>query len=434
MGLIHHVYIRPVEATRTNRSQVVKNHSEGEYTWDRMTIRRPDEFQSVGHRINLPTTPTEKKHIDQTYRRTATGFIGEGLGFGVYTDHHRERQLARHRRQFLDPHREKVRPSMRKHQQDRYSLDDRFNGGAHRRVGTMSDGQVYGNDFNAVSHDIQGRLKHAFGVTENTEFDEPAFFLDSSHLLPSHPASLRYGMAVLDLDGEDSTFEVFVAGYGSSNMALRWNSTAGAFDNTAKEQHLLRPGHLSTGVGVCDMDGDGDEEIYVLNTCSLAGHGVHGDHILSRNPRNGLFSDLLSNSAIKHNHFEPTSVACIDRHGTGRYAIATASHGAPLNLFDLETAYVEENSRRSRRSVVVESSLESGFSGTAAGRSIATGLILAHSDHMDIYLGSDSEENVRDVAQNRRTLIDVGGHNLFFRNNGTAFEKVSAPCPYQPQL
>lgn len=91
------------------------------------------------------------------------------------------------------------------------------------------------------------------------------------------------------------------------------------------------------GVCACDLDGDGKEEIYFLNTNgAFGGKATYGDKLFKW--RDGRYVDLFSdpgNQAIGATMYAGRSVACVDRLGTGKYAFALATYawGKLLNKY-----------------------------------------------------------------------------------------------------
>lgn len=84
------------------------------------------------------------------------------------------------------------------------------------------------------------------------------------------------------------------------------------------------------GVAACDIDGDGKEEIYFLNTNqAYAGRSAYGDKIFKW--RDGKYVDLYSdtiNANMPAKGYAGRSVACVDRKGTGRYAFVVATYSS----------------------------------------------------------------------------------------------------------
>ncbi|TFK01311.1 Cartilage acidic protein 1 [Platysternon megacephalum] len=104
---------------------------------------------------------------------------------------------------------------------------------------------------------------------------EPLFTAVTSHVLPpdydSNPTQLNYGVAVTDVDA-DGDLEIVVAGYNGPNLVLKYDRARQRLVNLAPDErsspyYALRDRQGNAiGVTACDIDGDGREEIYFLNT------------------------------------------------------------------------------------------------------------------------------------------------------------------------
>src|SRR3546814_16916802 len=92
-------------------------------------------------------------------------------------------------------------------------------------------------------------------------------FYDIAAQLAGNPAQLHYGVSVADFD-QDGLFEIFVAGFGCPSQVLKWDGEA-LFD--IADADLADPTRQSVGVAAPDIDGDGREEVSVLNTDTFAG-------------------------------------------------------------------------------------------------------------------------------------------------------------------
>ncbi|TNN75269.1 Cartilage acidic protein 1 [Liparis tanakae] len=169
---------------------------------------------------------------------------------------------------------------------------------------------------------------------------EPMFSAITKSVLPpdydNNPTQLNYGVAVTDVDG-DGGLEMFVAGYNGPNLVLKYNKQQKrlvniAVDNRSSPFYALRDRQGNAiGVTACDIDGDGREEIYVLNTNNaFSGRATYSDKLFKF--RNGRFEDLLNDDINEHrdvaNRMAGRSVACVDRKGTGRYAIYIANYAS----------------------------------------------------------------------------------------------------------
>ncbi|RXN01584.1 Cartilage acidic protein 1 [Acipenser ruthenus] len=104
---------------------------------------------------------------------------------------------------------------------------------------------------------------------------EPMFRAMTKMVLPpdyeNNPTQLNYGLAVTDVDG-DGDLEVLVAGYNGPNLVLKYDNSRKvlyniAVDNKSSPFYALRDRQGNAiAVAACDIDGDGREEIYFLNT------------------------------------------------------------------------------------------------------------------------------------------------------------------------
>lgn len=157
-------------------------------------------------------------------------------------------------------------------------------------------------------------------------------FTNKSSLILDNPSQLNYGVAVTDTD-RDGAFEIFVAGFGFRNLVLKWNGTN--FVDTA-ESVLADKQRQAIGLAACDLDGDGYEEIYILNTDTFGGAKRFGDRLLDY--ADSEWTDLFMVPVNQHtaNLVAGRSVACVDRKGDGRYGFIVANYGGPLRLYELD--------------------------------------------------------------------------------------------------
>ncbi|XP_070573033.1 cartilage acidic protein 1-like [Ptychodera flava] len=253
---------------------------------------------------------------------------------------------------------------------------------------------------------LQTVNSHGMFVSRTDEYIDPG----------SNPTQLNYGVAVsdVDLDGE---FDFIVAGFNGPNLVLKWNSTSEqleniAIDDTSSPYYNLRdPEGQAIGVCACDIDGDGTEEIYFLNTNNaFSGVAAYGDKLFKF--RNGKYEDLFSdvvNSNVK-NYFAGRSVACVDRRGTGRYGFFLANYNSgdvgPFALFEMDDALSDVSSG----SIVIRDvATEAGTDKLTGGRGVAVGPILNDNGRSDVF------------------TVNERGPNFLFRNLGDGtFEEVAA--------
>ena len=275
-------------------------------------------------------------------------------------------------------------------------------------------------------------------------------FIHRSSLLLYNPPQLNYGIAVTDVDN-DGAFEIVVAGFGFPNLVLKW--TGLGFENIAPES-LADSRRQSIGLAAGDIDLDGQEELYVLNTDTFAGNKRFADRLFDN--ADGQWVDLFSLPMHQDvlNLTAGRSVACVDRFGEGRYGFFVANYGGPLCLYELDEDGRLHNMAASAR-----------LNRVSGGRSVlALPLITSR---MDILVGNENGPNFLfrnggdgtylDVAEEMRIhdpvgnargiaaldidgdgLFDVvcgnweGYHRLFMQGAGDAFEDVAPADMREP--
>lgn len=217
-------------------------------------------------------------------------------------------------------------------------------------------------------------------------------FINKTALLLDNPPQLNYGVAVTDIDN-DGAFELFVAGYGHPNLALKWNGTG--FVDVA-DPVLADSSRQAIGVAACDFDNDGREEIYVLNTDTFMGRKRFGDRLFVRFDEQWLDLFSMPQNEGAFNETAGRSVACLDRRGNGRYGFFVANYGGPMRLYELDA-----DGR------LVDVAEEAGVALITGGRSLLCAPLV--SKHLDIFAANEN------------------GPNFLFRNRGDGtFEDVAA--------
>ncbi|MEM8535009.1 MAG: CRTAC1 family protein [Chloroflexota bacterium] len=208
-------------------------------------------------------------------------------------------------------------------------------------------------------------------------------FTNQTTLLLDNPTQLNYGIAVADIN-HDGTFELFVAGFGFPNLVLKWNGQG--FVDIADE-YLADAERQAIGVAAGDIDGDGREELYVLNTDTFGGRKNVGDRLFD--VRDEQWTDLFSLPEYQEvqNLTAGRSVVALDRYGTGQYGFFVANYGGPMRLYE----FTPEG-----RLGDVAPEAELNF--VTGGRSVVALPLV--SERMDLF------------AANER------GSNFLFRNNG----------------
>ena len=150
------------------------------------------------------------------------------------------------------------------------------------------------------------------------------FFKDISNQILNQGDRLSYGVAVSDTNN-DGSYEFIVTGFGNKNLAL--SSINGKLINVAKNKVFTDREKLTIGVASCDVDGDGFEEIYFLNTDTYSGVKRYSDRLIDL--KNNKFFDIFEQKKNQTdlNFTAGRSVVCVDRKGNGKYGIYVANYG-----------------------------------------------------------------------------------------------------------
>ena len=216
-------------------------------------------------------------------------------------------------------------------------------------------------------------------------------FVNRSDRILDNPPQLHYGIAITDVDG-DGAFEAVVAGYGYANPVLKWVN--GALRNVAPPA-LTDPNRQAIGLAAADIDADGQEELYVMNTDTYSGTKRFADRLYDS--ADGEWVDLFSLPVHKRvvNLTAGRSVAAIDRFGRGVYGFMVANYGGPLRLFEL-----------SEDGELADVAGAAALDFPALGRSLlAVPLITGR---QDIFVGNDNGPNYLFINNGDGTFAEVG--------------------------
>ena len=159
-------------------------------------------------------------------------------------------------------------------------------------------------------------LKIFFLFVFSTKNIQAEFFNDISHLIENNIPRLSYGIAVTDIDN-DNKFDFIVTGYQYPNLALSFKKKK--IKNIINHKMFADQNRRAIGIAACDVDTDGKEEVYILNTDSFSGKKIYADRLLDFDD-NRNFKDLFEDSINKQslNFIAGRSVACVDRMGNGK--------------------------------------------------------------------------------------------------------------------
>ncbi|QPC84314.1 CRTAC1 family protein [Phototrophicus methaneseepsis] len=216
-------------------------------------------------------------------------------------------------------------------------------------------------------------------------------FIDRSALLQGNSERLHYGICVTDIDG-DGHFEWFVAGFGVPNRAYKW--TGQDYQDIAPRT-LADARRQALGLAACDIDANGREEIYVLNTDTFGGAKRFADRLFAYGDSWVDLFELPQNKDAL-NLTSGRSVVAIDRNGNGLYGLFVANYGGPMRLYELDDD-----------GILRDVAPEAGLDLVTGGRGLVALPIV--SNRMDIFAGNEH------------------GPNFLFRNKGDGtFEEIAA--------
>ena len=267
------------------------------------------------------------------------------------------------------------------------------------------------------------------------------FFKNITNLIENNTDRLSYGVSVADINN-DNNFEFIVAGFRYPNLALGFRD--GVLKNLINNQIFSDQNRSTIGVASCDIDQDGMEETYFLNTDTYSGEKKYSDRLLNFNKEITDLFELPKNQK-NLNLTAGRSVVCVDRKGDGKYGLYVANYGGPTRFYELNNDLI--------RDIAPDLKIDK----ITGGRAVVAGHILGNK--MDIFAANErgpnflyfnsndqfynvsTEYNTDDVLQNGRgtTLSDFlyrgsldiingnweGFHRIFV-NNETTFNDMAS--------
>lgn len=253
-------------------------------------------------------------------------------------------------------------------------------------------------------------------------------FIKTNWLKNLDTSQLNYGVAVSDVDN-DGSLEWIVAGFSGPNFVLKFDRATKRLINLAQDHRysaIADQGGQAIGVCACDIDGDGREEIYFLNTNNAyAGRADYGDSLFKW--RNGKYVNLYTdpvNSRMEAKSFAGRSVACIDKLGTGKYSIviATYSRGGVGNFALVEMDENHPSNDVSTGNIVLKNVASvAKIDKATGGRGLVVGPILGNNGRSDIFFGNEGNP-----------WMGNPGDNFLFKNLGNgSFEDIAEQAEIQ---
>jgi len=236
------------------------------------------------------------------------------------------------------------------------------------------------------------------------------FFEDITYQILENQPRLSYGVSVSDVNN-DGNFEFIVTGFGFNNLALAYKK--GILFNSINQSIFIDKNRKTIGVASCDIDQDGYEEIYFLNTDTYSGNKRYSDRLLDFD--GNKFFDLFE-LKINQENLNLTagrSVVCVDRNGNGAYGIYVANYGGPTRFYEKDG------------NEIIDKASELGIDKITGGRAVISGNIL--SGRSDIFAANERGENFLYYNNNGNFVElakDYAVDDTFQNGRGTALSDI----------
>tara|TARA_B100001121_G_scaffold254084_1_gene231154 strand:+ start:71 stop:1498 length:1428 start_codon:yes stop_codon:yes gene_type:complete len=236
------------------------------------------------------------------------------------------------------------------------------------------------------------------------------FFEDITYQILENQPRLSYGVSVSDVNN-DGNFEFIVTGFGFDNLALAYKK--GILFNSINQNIFVDKNRKTIGVASCDIDQDGYEEIYFLNTDTYSGNKRYSDRLLDFDGKK--FSDLFELEVNRKNLnlTAGRSVVCVDRNGDGAYGIYVANYGGPTRFYEKEG------------NKIIDKASELRIDKITGGRAVISGNIL--SGRSDIFAANERGENFLYYNNNGKFVEvakDYAIDDVFQNGRGTALSDI----------
>ena len=230
------------------------------------------------------------------------------------------------------------------------------------------------------------------------------FFEDISGSIKNNQKRLSYGVSVTDFN-KDGKFEFIVTGFKFPNLILSHKN--GYLENINTNTLFADQTRSTIGVAACDIDNDGFEELYFLNTDTYSGQKQFSDRLLDNN-KNIIDLFQLDKNLKSLNLTAGRSVVCVDRNGDGKYGIYVANYGGPTRFYEL------------KKGSIVDQAPLLNINRITGGRAVVAGHIL--SNYMDIFAANERGPNFLYINENgtfKDLAESLGVEDTFENGRGT---------------
>ena len=247
-------------------------------------------------------------------------------------------------------------------------------------------------------------------IAENNLAANAQFFQNITEKIENNVPRLSYGVAVTDFNN-DGKMEFIVTGFRYPNLALSYEN--GSYTNINSSELFADENRSSIGVVACDVDQDGFEEIYFLNTDTYSGTKKYSDRLIDAGKTiYDIFSFKENQSNL--NLTAGRSVACVDRRGNGNYGIYVSNYGGPTRFYELKNDIIQD----------VAPLL--GINSTTGGRAVVAGHIL--SGKVDIFAANERGPNfllINEDGTYTDKALEYGIDDTLQNGRGTALSDIS---------
>jgi len=230
------------------------------------------------------------------------------------------------------------------------------------------------------------------------------FFKDISGSIKNNQKRLSYGVSVTDFN-KDGKFDFIVTGFRFPNLILSYKN--GYLENINTNILFADQSRSTIGVAACDIDNDGFEELYFLNTDTYSGQKQFSDRLLD-NDKNIIDLFQLDKNLSSLNLTAGRSVVCVDRNGDGKYGIYVANYGGPTRFYEL------------KKGSIVDQAPLLNINRITGGRAVIAGHIV--SNYMDIFAANERGPNFLYINKNGRfkdVAENLGVEDTFENGRGT---------------
>ena len=237
-----------------------------------------------------------------------------------------------------------------------------------------------------------------------SKFAYAEFFKDISGSIKNNQKRLSYGVSVTDFN-KDGKFDFIVTGFRFPNLILSYKN--GYLENINTNILFADQSRSTIGVAACDIDNDGFEELYFLNTDTYSGQKQFSDRLLD-NDKNIIDLFQLDKNLSSLNLTAGRSVVCVDRNGDGKYGIYVANYGGPTRFYEL------------KKGSIVDQAPLLNINRITGGRAVIAGHIV--SNYMDIFAANERGPNFLYINKNGRfndVAENLGVEDTFENGRGT---------------